>query len=239
MTEARADAPEQPDPRSEDSPAPLRSDGLTGQAPARPALVDALGGRRGLLDSALPVLVFVFTNSVATALTDNDTGLRAALAAALVAGLGLVGLRLARRETLQQAFSGFFALAIAAWFAHRTGEARDFHLPHILWQIGYGSVFLVSVLLRRPLVGFVYQAVDGLDPSWRRDRRLRRVFAIATLGWFAVFAVRAAVLGSLYLADRSGWLAVARLLMGWPLTISAAVATIAWVKRGRAAVPAG
>jgi len=235
VTEARADAPAQPEPHSEDSPAPT----LSGEVPTRPALLDALGGRRGLLDSSLPVLVFVFTNSVATALTDADTGLRAALVAALAAGLGLVVLRLARRETLQQALSGFFALAVAVWFANRTGEARDFHLPHILWQIGYGSVFLVSVLIGRPLVGYVYQAVDGLDRSWRDDRQLRRVFAVATLGWFAVFATRAVVLGSLYLADRSGWLAAARLIMGWPLTISAAVATIAWVKRGRAAVRPG
>ena len=234
MTEAKADTSPQPEPvAGEDDDRTL-----SGELPTRPALIDALGGRRGLLDSSLPVLVFVFSNSVATALSDQRTGLRVALGAALVAGVALVALRLARRETLQQALSGFFALAIAVWLANRTGEARDFHLPHILWQIGYGTVFLGSVLLGRPLVGYVYQAVDGMDRSWRDDRRLRRVFAVATLGWFAVFATRAVVLGSLYLADRSGWLAVARLLMGWPLTISAAVATIAWVKRGRRAVTA-
>jgi hypothetical protein len=82
-------------------------------------------------------------------------------------------------------------------------------------------------------VGYIYAAVDGLDPSWRADRRLRRVFTIATLGWFALFATRAAVLGTLYLMDRSGWLAAARLVMGWPLTIGAVAATIAFVKRAR------
>ena len=206
---------------------------LSGEPAARPALLDAMGGRRGLFDSGLPVIVFVFFNSLVTAFSDAETGLRAALVAALVSGLVLVAVRLARRETLQQALSGFFALAIAVWLANRSGEARDFHLPHILWQIGYGSAFLVSAVIGRPLVGYVYAAVDGLDPSWRADRRLRRVFTVATLGWFAVFATRAAVLGTLYLMDRSGWLAAARLVMGWPLTIAAVAGTVAWVKRER------
>ena len=206
---------------------------LSGERAAQPALIDAMGGKRGLFDSGLPVIVFVFFNSLVTAFTDNDTGLRAALVAALVAGLVVVAVRLSRRESLQQALSGFFALAFAVWLANRSGEARDFHLPHILWQIGYGTAFLLSVVLGRPLIGYIYAAVDGLDSSWRHDRRLRRVFAVATLGWFALFAARATVLGTLYLMDRSGWLAAARLVMGWPLTIAAVAGTIAWVRRSR------
>jgi hypothetical protein len=206
---------------------------LSGEPAARPALVEALGGKRGMIDSGLPVVVFVFVNSVVAAFAETGTALRAALVAALVCGVSIVALRLIRRETLQQAISGFLPLALAAWLANRSGEARDFYLPHILWQIGYGTVFLVSVLARRPLVGYIYAAVDGLDGSWRHDARMRRVFAVATLGWVAVFASRTVVQGGLYLLDRPGWLAVARLLMGMPLTILAVAATIAWVKRGR------
>lgn len=213
--------------------APEQDQTLSGEPATRPALIEAMGGKRGLFDSGLPVIVFVFINSLVTAFSDADTGLRAALVAALGSGLVLVVLRLSRRETLQQALSGFFALAIAVWLANRSGDARDFHLPHILWQIGYGSAFLLSAVVGRPAIGYIYAVVDGLDPSWRSDRRLRRVFTVATLGWFGVFASRAVVLGTLYLMDRSGWLAAARLVMGWPLTIGAVAATIAWVKRAR------
>jgi Protein of unknown function (DUF3159) len=239
VTDARAEADEHREDAADtvaDTVADPAADDavLPAEAPARQAaLVDAFGGRRGLFDSTLPVLVFVFVNSLATAAWDSRTGLRVALGAALAAGLVVVALRLARRQTVQQAFSGFLALALAAWLANRSGEARDFHLPHILYQIAYGAAFLVSVLLRRPLVGYVYAAVDGLT-GWRDDRRLRRVFTVATLGWAAVFGTRAVVLGSLYLADRSGWLAVARLVLGWPVTISAVAATIAYVRRTRA-----
>ena len=224
MTEARPDA----DAEQRTQPAePLEP---VEQPAPRAALVDALGGRRGLFDSSLPVLVFVFANSLVTAATDSRTGLRAALAAALVAGLVLVAVRLARRQTLQQALSGFFALAFAAWLANRTGEARDFHLPHILYQVAYGAAFLLSAALRRPLVGYAWAAVEGLV-GWREDPRLRRAFTLATVGWGLMFSTRAVVLGSLYLADRSGWLAAARLVLGWPVTISAVALTIAYVRR--------
>jgi len=205
--------------------------------PAQPAFVEALGGKRGLFDSGLPAVVFVFVNSVVTALSDRDTGLRAALVAAVLSGLGVVVLRVARKETLQQAVSGFLGLAVAVWFARRSGEARGFFLPGIFINIGYGLVFLVSALIGRPLVGAIYAAVEGMDARWRQDHRLRRVFAFASVGWALVFASRAVVQGTLYLMDRPGLLAAARLLMGWPLTIGAVALTLAYVKRARAAAP--
>lgn len=201
----------------------------------RDEVMVSIGGTRGLFDSSLPVLVFVLVDSLVTAVTDKSTGLSWALVAAVASGVGVLVLRLVRRETPRQALSGFLPLALAAYLAHRSGSARDFYLPYILWQVGYALVLLVSVVVRQPLVGHVYSAVEGADGSWRTDRRARRAFALATLGWVVVFALRAGVQGALYAADHTGWLAAARLVMGWPLTIAAAAATVAWVKRLRRA----
>jgi len=211
----------------------------TPDGPPRSALVDAFGGKRGLVDSGLPAVVFVFVNSLVGALVDRETGLDAAIAAAVATGVAVVLLRLVRRETLQQAISGFLGLAIAVWFARRSGEARDFFLPGIFINITYGLVFLVSALIGRPLVGAIYAAVEGLDARWREDRRLRQIFARATIGWALVYASKAVVQGTLYLMDRPGLLAAARLLMGWPLTIGAVALTVAYVRRARASSPAG
>ena len=214
---------------------------VSGEPPARPALVEAFGGKRGLLDSGLPAVVFVFVNSVVAAFASRDAALNAGLVSAVAVGAGVVVLRLVRKETLQQAVSGFLGLALAVWFARRTGEARGFFLPGIFINMAYGAVFFGSALIGRPLVGAIYAAVDGLDKRWREDRRLRRVFAYASVGWAMVFASRAVVQGVLYVADRPGLLAAARLLMGWPLTIAAVAVTVAYVRRARAAVdgPAG
>ena len=198
-----------------------------------PALVEALGGKRGLIDSGLPAVVFVFVNSVVTALSSRDTGLRAALVAAVAVGVGVVVLRVLRKEPLQQAVSGFLGLGLAVFFAARSGEARGFFLPGIWINVAYGAAFFVSALIGRPLVGAIYAAVDGLGAAWREDPRLRRIFAYASLGWALVFASRAAVQGTLYVMDRPGLLAAARLLMGWPLTIAAVALTVTGVKRAR------
>ena len=221
---------------------PSSSPAAPQQRPAQPALVEALGGKRGLIDSGLPAVVFVFVNSVVAALADRDTGLRAALVAAVLTGLGVVVLRIVRKETLQQAVSGFLGLGLAVFFAARSGEARGFFLPGIWINVVYGLVFLGSAIIGRPLVGAIYAAVEGMGSAWRQDPRLRRVFALASVFWALVFGSRAVVQGTLYVLDRPGLLAAARLLMGWPLTIAAVALTLALVKRARArveAVPAG
>jgi hypothetical protein len=135
------------------SPADGESGRAAGGGPPRSALVDAFGGKRGLVDSGLPAVVFVFVNSLVGALADRQTGLDAAIAAAVATGVAVVLLRLVRRETLQQAVSGFLGLAVAVWFARRSGEARGFFLPGIFINIGYGLVFLVSALIGRPWSG--------------------------------------------------------------------------------------
>jgi len=204
---------------------------VSGERPIGPALVESLGGKRGLVDSGLPAVVFVFVNAVVDAFAARSTALHVAIAAAVVCGLAIVGLRLQRKETVQQAVSGFLGLAIAVFFAARSGQARDFFKPGIYINAAYGAVFLGSVVIGRPLVGAIYSAIDGLGSSWRRDRRLRGVFSVATVGWALVFAVRAVVQTIFYNADRPDLLAVSRLLLGWPLTIGAVAATVAFVRR--------
>ena len=199
----------------------------------KPALVEALGGKRGLIDSGLPAVVFVLVNSVVQAFGDRGTALDAAIAASVACGLAIVVLRLVRKETLQQAISGFFGLAIAVFFARRSGEARGFFLPGIFINIAYGLAFVGSAVLGRPIVGYVYGAVEGLDARWRADSRLRRTFAVASVGWSLVFASRAVVQAVLYVMDRPGLLAASKLLMGWPLTIAAVALTVDYVKRRR------
>ena len=204
---------------------------VSGEKPLGPALVESFGGKRGLVDSGLPAVVFVFVNAVVDAATSRSTALHTAIAAAVLCGLGIIALRLRRKETVQQALSGFLGLAVAVFFAARSGQARDFFKPGIYINIGYGAVFLVSVLVRRPLVGAIYSAVDGLGTTWREDRRLLRVFSAATVGWALVFALRAVVQTIFYNADRPDLLAISRLLLGWPLTILAVAATVAFVRR--------
>ena len=196
-------------------------------------MIEALGGKRGLVDSGLPAVVFVLVNSVVDAFVSREVALNSAIAASVATGLVIVALRLVRKETLQQAISGFLGLAVAVFFARRAGEARAFFLPGIFINIGYGVVFLGSALLGRPVVGYLYAAVDGMAGTWREHAVLRRAFALCSIGWALVFASRAVVQSVLYVMDRPGLLAASKLLMGWPLTIAAVALTVTFVKRVR------
>lgn len=152
---------------------------------------------------------------------------------AIAFGVGLVVLRLVRKETLQQAISGFIGLAIAVFFAARSGEARGFFLPGILINIAYAVAFLGSAVAGWPLIGVIYASLEGWDRSWRQQPRLRRAFAYASVGWSLVFAAKALVQAVLYAMDRPGLLAATKLLMGWPLLFVAGALTLAYLKRVR------
>ncbi|MGY1643699.1 DUF3159 domain-containing protein [Geodermatophilus sp. SYSU D00703] len=200
--------------------------------PAAPAtgLPPALGGIRGLIDGGLPPLVFVAVNAVAGAQTNRPTALAAAIGAAAATGLGIVALRLIRKESLRQAIAGLAGLTIAVLFAATSGEARGFFLPGILVDAAYGLVFAGSALIGYPLVGTIHGLLYRRR-DWRDDERLRRMFVLATFGWSAVFGVRAGVQAFLYREDLPGLLAVGKLLLGWPLTLAAVALTLAAVRR--------
>ncbi len=207
---------------------------VSGEKPLRPAMIEQLGGKRGLVDTGLPAVVFVGVNALVDAFADRSTALRVAIAASLLTGIGIMVLRLVRKETVQQAVSGLFGLALAVFFAARSGEARDFFKPGIYINYAYGVVFLGSALIGRPIVGAIYSALDGLGDTWRTVPRLRRVFTVATVFWAGVFGLRAVVSTVFYNADRADLLAISRLLLGWPLTIAAVAVTIWFVRRSHA-----
>ncbi|MGH3862573.1 DUF3159 domain-containing protein [Actinokineospora sp.] len=190
-----------------------------------PTLLEQMGGVSGLIYSSVPVLVFVLAN----ALFGLTVGIWSAIGVAVL----ITVLRVVRKEALQPAISGFFGVAIAAFIANQTGSAKGFFLLGIWTSLVYGGVFLVSVLVRRPLVGVIWSLLNGLGRSWREDKPSRQAYDIATLTFVAVFAARYVVQKWLYDEDLTGWLAVARLAMGYPLFAVALAVTVWAVRRAK------
>jgi Protein of unknown function (DUF3159) len=192
-----------------------------------PTLLEQMGGVQGIVASTIPVAVFVVVNLL--------FALQAALIAALAAGVAIAIWRVARKQALQPAVSGLVAVGVAAFIAYRTGEARAFYLPGLLFSAACGLAFLVSVLVRWPLAGVIWHGINGDGQSWRRDRRLLRAYTLASLLWTLVFVARVVVQGLLYNADEETWLGVARLAMGYPLVGVALLGTFWAVRRARRA----
>ena len=120
----------------------------------RHMVLEQLGGWRGMVDASLPTIAFIVANGIG----GLTVGIWAAVAAAVLVFL----LRLVRKESIQQAISGLFAVAVAVFIASRSGEARDFFVLGIIRNAGIGVVVLGSLLFRRPLVGVI---AEFLAPS--------------------------------------------------------------------------
>ncbi len=208
-------------------------DVTTVEAMLRHRLAELLGGWRGALETAVPTIVFV-------GLWMWRHDLTLAVQASLVAVAALVVIRLLQRQTVQYAFSSVFATVIAAVFALRSGQAEDAFLPGILWNVGSGSIALISVLARWPLLGFLVAAGDpraaedpSLFTSWRRHPGMVAVCSRLTLVLVVLFLGRVAIMLPLYFAAQVGWLGVAKLALGWPAYLLAVVAMGAILVRGQ------
>ena len=196
----------------------------TTAGPARaPTLLEQLGGVGGLVSSVVPVVIFVVVSPL--------IGLQPAIWASLGAAVAVGVWRLVRREPLQPAVSGILGVAVCAFIAYRTGEARGFYLYGIWYSLVAGLVFLGSMVVRRPLVGVLWSMLTASGSSWRTDRRVRCGFDVATLVWAVFFLARFGVQHWLYEAQETSWLGVARLAMGLPLTAVAALVTIWAIRR--------
>jgi len=204
--------------------APRPSDQLRERT--RQQLLASFGGWSGTIVSAIPLVVFVAVNAAAS--------LRAAVYAAVGAAVLLAGYRLVRGQSVQQAWSGLFGVVVAAAIAAHTGQARGFFLLGIAGSALYGTIFLITLVIRRPLVGLLWEFLDPAPlpegQRWYRVAPLRRAYDVATLAGLAMFAARALVQLSLFQENRTGWLAVTKIVMGFPLYL-AVLAFGFWVIR--------
>ncbi len=189
----------------------------------QPTILEQLGGVSGLVYSTLPVLVFVPVNGL--------FGLTAAIWSALGVAAVILVWRLVVRGTVQPAISGFLGVGVCAFIAYRTGDAKGYFLFGIYTSLLYGAVFIASILVRWPLVGVVWGFLNGHGNSWRTSRSAIRAYDIATFAWALVFGARYVVQSQLYDTDHTGWLAVARIGMGWPLTALVLLVTVWAVRR--------
>ncbi|OTA26378.1 hypothetical protein B9G54_05200 [Alloscardovia macacae] len=166
----------------------------------------ALGGVRGLVEAVAPFLVFIVTYMVSKQ---------------LLLALGLVGVllaviivaRLIQRQTLMGAFSGMLVTLVSVAFAALQNSARDFYSPGIFINAGMAVLLLLSVLVRKPGIGWI---LDQFFPEPLMDR-LRSAYTKATWVFIGGFTLRLAVEIPLYMTHNVDALGIARIITGVPL----------------------
>jgi hypothetical protein len=130
------------------------------------------------------------------------------LPAALVAVGGVLAFTAVRLRTERpkwwQAAIPLVVMGLSAALAKGTGHAVDFYLPEIVPDLVLGPVFLLSLIVRRPVVGLILR-----DQRPDLSRRCTVVLLVK-------FVVAATVMLTLYLADHVVALAIAGTVLTTP-----------------------
>ena len=220
--------PTQPEERPEQNPlaealqhsklGQLRPD----QKPSGKAILNAMGGVRGLIESLTPGFLFLVLYTVT-----RDVWISVLVPLAL--SLVFVAVRVITKGQSMLAFAGLIGVGLSAAMALVTGRAEN----NFLWGFFVNGilivVLLVSILAKRPIVSLVAGLLTEQPGAWRTEPAKRRVGFWATVLLIATFAARLAVQLPLYLMGESGVqaLAATKLIMGTPLY--AAVLWVVWL----------
>jgi hypothetical protein len=195
-----------------------------------PGLMEAVGGPLGMAETSLPAVAY----AAVYGFTDTNVAAIVAVAVALVFAVA----RVVRRQTPRHAITGVIGVAFAAFVAAKSGKAENFFLPGLLLNLAYGAAFLVSAVIRRPLVGYIVGQLDGEGTEWREDPVRMRAFTRASYLWSGLFGLRLLVQLPLYLASAVVALGVAKTAMGIPLFALGLWLTYRLVQRHRPAAAA-
>jgi hypothetical protein len=180
-----------------------------GESPTAHALLAAMGGIRGLVESILPGLMFLIVFTITKQLLPS-------VLAPLAVSIIFIVVRAVTRQPVTTAIAGALGIAISAGLALWTGRAADNFVVG-LWINGIIlAAMLISLVVRRPLIGVVVGLLVS-DPDWRSDRAKFKVATIATVLWALLPTIRLVVEVPLYMAGAADALAAAKLVLGVPL----------------------
>lgn len=183
-----------------------------------------IGGWRGVAESVLPLVGFVAAYTI--------TGeLLLSLGISVGAAAVFTIIRLATKSPPVAALSGLLVAAIAAGLPLLTGRAEDQFVIGFATNILYGSAFLVSAIVRWPIIGLIAGFLMGEGVAWRQDRRKRRTFGWLSAAWAALFFLRLGVQLPFYFAEDIATLGTVKLVMGIPLFAS--LLAVTWLAARR------
>ena len=199
----------------------MTSEAVTVEAVVRSQLAKAFGGRRGIIEGAVPTALFTISWIISH---DLRTSLTISIASAVL----LLLVRIVQRSTIQFVFNALVGIGIAAFIASRTGDARDVFLPGILLNAGTGTIMIVSILVGWPLVGFLIGSATGDPTAWHDDRGLVKLCSQLTWVLVTPNIIRVSIQFPLWATDHVALLGSAKLALGWPLYV-ASFAVMAWM----------
>ena len=219
----------------------------TVEAAVRRQLSTALGGKRGMVEAAVPTIAFT-----ATFVSTKDV--KVAVAVSVGLALVLLAVRIVQRSSVQFVLNALVGIGIGVffvWLGGRNGgdesqKALAYFLPGLIYNAGYAVVVVLSILLRFPVVGAMVGAMAEDPVAWRRDPQVLKLCTTLTWPLAAPCVLRVLVQGPVYLSGRAAEdadayvaaLGVLKVVMGWPLQLAALGFMVWLLSRDRTPVSA-
>jgi len=170
-----------------------------------------------ILDSLLPVLVFLLLNTLLS--------LQIALVSSMVVAVVIAVARLIRRQSLLYALGGLGAVGLAAALVFVTNSAAGFFLPTLISGGVTIVLCVVSVLFRKPLVAWTSYLTRRWPLEWYWHPRVRPAYSEVTLAWGVFFGLRLVLQYAVLQRASPALLGITQLLTGWPFTIALLIAS--------------
>jgi hypothetical protein len=182
------------------------------------SLLASVGGFQGLIETTLPSFLYVLSYSI-------FRNLYWSIGLVVLAVLALTVRHFLRKRPITQLLGSLLGVGLAIYLTLRPGgQAVDFYVKDFWINGAYGSVLLLSVVIRLPLIGVLVGLLTNQGLKWRKDRRKLRYFDLVTMLWVGLFATRLAVELPLYFSNNVITLGFVKIVLGLPFYL-----TIIWV----------
>jgi hypothetical protein len=197
---------------------------VTVEQVVRAQLSKALGGPRGIVESAVPTALFTILFLV----TDE---IRLSLIVSIGVTAALLLVRVVQRSTTQFVLNALFGIGIGAFFAYRASQsggsdedvARAVFTPGLIYNGVYAVVIVFTIVIGWPIVGFMVGSVMGDPTAWHSDKPMVRLCSQLTWVLAVPCVIRVAVQLPLWLDHQIGLLGASKIALGWPLQIASFV----------------
>jgi hypothetical protein len=197
---------------------------VTVEQVVRAQLAKALGGARGIVESAVPTALFTILFLV----TDD---IRTSLYVSIGVTAALLLVRVVQRSTTQFVLNALFGIGIGAFFAYRASQsggsdedvARAVFTPGLIYNGVYAVVIVLTIVVGWPIVGFMVGSVMGDPTAWHSDKAMVRLCSQLTWVLAVPCVIRVAVQLPLWLDHQIGLLGASKIALGWPLQLASFV----------------
>lgn len=202
---------------------------VTVEQVVRAQLGKALGGPRGIIESAVPTALFTIIFLV-------SDQIRLALIVSIAVTAVLLLARIVQRSSTQFVLNALVGIGIGALFAYRASQsggseedvARAVFTPGLIYNGVYAAVIVLTIIVGWPIIGFMVGSVMGDPTAWHSDKAMVRLCSQLTWVLAIPCVIRVAVQLPLWLDHQIGLLGASKIALGWPLQI-ASFAVMGWL----------